>query len=86
MKKKLRPLQTNMLQCGVLMLIVGLLMTFALNKKPFGIGCLIVAIIFLASFAVLLIKDGLMLVDPETGEEVTSEKKSEKSTGKTDKE
>lgn len=74
MKKKLNALETNILQCTVLMLIVGLLMTFALNKKTLGIVCLVISGIFLVSFIIILSKQGLDIIDKETGEKVTKTK------------
>ena len=62
-----------MLQCTVLMLIVGLLMTFALDKTAFGIACLVIAGIFLVVFLIILSKQGLDIVDKETGEKVTGD-------------
>lgn len=72
MKKKLNALETNLLQCTVLMLIVGLLMTFALGKKTFGIVCMVIAGVFLVAFIIILSKQGLDTIDKETGEKITA--------------
>lgn len=78
MKKKLNPIEANMLQCTVLMLIIGLLMVLALNETIIGTGVLIIAGIFFIIFIIILIRQGLDIVDKDTGEFITTTKNKKK--------